>query len=102
MRKLKDRVYRILEEHPEARNCDAALVAKYWQMYESNNLDSHGTFLELSLLKYMTPASAIERMRRKIQQEGRFWPTDEAVARKRRMNMDKWKEAMIALTPDTL
>lgn len=102
MQKLKNRVYRILELHPETRNCDATLVAKYWQMYEAKNLDSHGTFLELSMLKHMTSPSAIERLRRKIQQEGRFWPTDEKVVRRRRMNMDKWKEMMIALTPDTL
>ena len=40
-------------------------------------------------------ASSIERCRRKIQNDlGKYLPTKEKVARKRKMNIDEWRVAM--------
>lgn len=108
MTKIKDRVYAILEKYPETRNCDATLVTKYWEEYDTDHLmwvhyDGQKVVLPFHKFKDVTWPSTIERWRRHIQNKmHRFPPTDRSVAKKRRMNMEKWEEMMIAKIPDTL
>ena len=93
--KTKNRVYKILEKYPETRNSDGKLTAYYWYEFEKELLDlKDGEWIaHLKNLSRLTSESKLGRIRRKIQnEEGRFWPTVESIAKKRKLNMVEWKQ----------
>jgi len=93
---MKKRVEWILADFPEARNCDVELYFQYVNKYLHIGIhrdfqDNH--FVSLYALKKFNYYSIV-RLRQKIQSEGFYLPTDEAVAKQRKINMEVWRQAM--------
>ena len=86
--KLKDKVEHCLKNLPETRNSDITLTIAIWQ-----NHHSVGSQISLSQLYDLPREDNIKRIRAKFQNEmDLYLPTDWKVAKKRRINEDKWKE----------
>ena len=91
--KLKDQVELVLKTNEDARNCDTRLMLLVWQRYYPTDY--------YSLLKgnvgsiYQLPQrDNVNRFRRKFNEEGKYYPTKEEVARARNINIDDWRRAL--------
>lgn len=80
---VKERVEYILNRYPNTRNNDFYLWLIYVRLFEPE-LKKYIKFIPYELIKKITPFSTIWRMRRKIQEEGRYLPTDPEILKKRR------------------
>lgn len=78
--KLKDQVGFVLENRPKTRNSDELLIHEVCAAFPQRDKVRH--------------ASSIERCRRSYNQAGKYLPTDEEVAAKRKLNIDEWREAL--------
>lgn len=78
--KLKDQVEYILDLNPAARNSDEMLILDVCRVFPQRDKVRH--------------ASSIERCRRALNQAGKYLPTDEDVARRRKLNIEEWREAL--------
>lgn len=47
---VKDRVRTLMENHEDARNSDAWLIAKYWSMYHPDKVERHSEIKDLLLI----------------------------------------------------
>ena len=83
LKTVKDRVEYILENYPESRNDDFYLWLLYIRLFE-RQLSNYIKFIPYKLLKNAVKFETISRVRRKIQEEGRYLPTDPKVLEKRR------------------
>lgn len=89
-KKLSDKVEFVLRKYEEARNDDIELTICVWQ--EFYNV---GDAISLEQLRELPRESAIVRIRASIQNaEGKYWPTNLAVARKRGIEEVAWQEYM--------
>lgn len=89
-RKLSDKVEYVLRKYEEARNDDIQLTILVWQEFY-NVSDS----IALNQMFKLPRESAIVRIRASIQNaEGKYWPTNIAVARKRGIEEVAWQEYM--------
>ena len=89
-RKLKDKVEYVLRKYPETRNDDIEATIAVWQ--EFYNV---GDAIPLEQLKDLPRESAIVRIRASIQNvEGKYYPTNLAIARKRGIEEVAWQEYM--------
>lgn len=79
--KVKESVLAILEEHPETRDDDKALLLHYWQTVDGISFDQ--TFPRLFLTQ-ATSTESVTRARRQIQAAGLFLPTTQEVRDQRR------------------
>lgn len=90
-------VYDILEENASARNSDIDLMIRVWRVCAPSKIRKGATGKDgvwLDDLYDLPQQDAVSRCRRKIQESGQFLPTDERIARERRLNMDEWRVAM--------
>jgi hypothetical protein len=87
--KVKDRVERLLELHPEARNND--LLLQWIYCFEYLKLDM--PILPKKLLSEQPSLmESIRRVRQKIQNEEKLYPpTDLSVAKKRGWAEEEWR-----------
>ena len=76
---LQDQVGWVLQQNPDACNSDELLVRLVCEEFNYEPI---------------AKASSIERCRRKWNSTGMYLPTDEEVARKRKLNIDEWRIAM--------
>jgi hypothetical protein len=83
LRTAKERVEYILEHYPETRNNDLYLWIIYVRLF-CPELSQYIKFIPFDLFKKAPSYETISRVRRKLQESGRFLPTDPKVARKRR------------------
>lgn len=100
---LLDMVERILAGYPETRNSDTHLVIELWIKFypEVIRKGSTGDFgIYLKDLDKVPSASAIERYRRKLNQDGKYLPTDPDVLKARGFMEDVWKENLGYQTHD--
>ncbi len=89
----------ILSDYPDTRNSDKKLISFLWTRFypeivrtDSDNLRK---FIYLSDMLDLPSPESIRRARQVIQNtEKRLVPTSEGVAKKRRMNVDEWREAL--------
>lgn len=89
-KKLKDKVEFVLRKYEDTRNDDIELTIVVWQ--EFYNV---GDAIALEQLKDLPRESAIVRLRATIQNvEGKYFPTNLAVARKRGIEEVAWQEYM--------
>jgi hypothetical protein len=93
----KQRVYDILKNHPQTRDCDKTLTVFYWWKFQRSllvhNSKDDKWYVPLSNVPKLDSEDKISRIRRKIQNtEGRFFPTQARVARKRGVNMEHWRK----------
>lgn len=104
IKNLKQKVGDMLKENPATRNSDITLMIEIWKRHFPQRIKKGSTGEDGVWLKdlYDLPSEGVlGRVRRKIQESGKFLPTDERVARARKMNMDEWRVAMGYPTKNT-
>jgi len=90
LRTTKERVEHILAKYPNARNSDLYLTILYLRMY--TELGKYIKYIPYEIIrKYDGIFETIRRTRQKIQEEGRFLPTDPEVIRKRKRLAEKFR-----------
>jgi len=90
---LNKQVERTLEDFPETRNSDIALTIQIWETYYPEYLENG--WVKIENLYDLPREDNVKRIRARIQNvEGRLLPTSEAVVKQRRINEDRWRDAM--------
>jgi len=93
LRTVKERVEYILEKHPNARNSDLYLIILYLRYF--TELGKYIRYIPYEVIKqYDGITETIRRMRQKIQEEGRYLPTDPEVLRRRRKLYELYRRAI--------
>lgn len=92
-KKLKDKVEFVLSKYENARNDDIECTIAVWQEFYRV-----GDAIALEQLKDLPRESAIVRLRAVIQNvDGKYFPTDLAIARKRGIEEVAWQEYMVTV-----
>lgn len=96
---LKAHVLKILEDIPESRDSDVRLTLEVWRRFYSKYIivgaQSGTEVVKLTSLFELPREDNVKRVRAHIQNvEHLFLPTTWAVAKKRKINEDKWRAAM--------
>jgi hypothetical protein len=92
-RTTRERVEFILKKHPNARNSDFYLVILYIR-YFVPELAKYIDYIPYEIIrKYDGLFETIRRTRQKIQEEGKYLPTDPEVLKKRRRLAEKYRIA---------
>ena len=97
MKNLKDMVEEILRNVPATRNSDIALMICIWKKYYPQfvtTLDSDNYYVSLESLYELPREDTIKRMRATLNAEGKYYPTDWGVAKKRGLKEDQWREEL--------
>ena len=95
LRDIKDKVYKILEQHPKARDNDGTLIAHF--LFEHSNQfvreDMDGELvIRMKDFQNLPPFNSVSRARRIIQNDdGLFLPTSAAVRKARRIKEDSYR-----------
>ena len=90
LKTLKEQVETILRDCPDSRNSDKMLTWKLWERY-------YGVMDSISIcdLMKLPSQSNIQRIRAVFQNKHQIYlPTDENIAKQRRINMELWRECM--------
>lgn len=92
----KQNVLRILKEHPATRNDDKILLFEYWRQVDQikDNTSEVIPFIPYSEMKRATPIETITRVRRLIQESGKYSPTDPKVLEMRMKRRRKFRKIM--------
>lgn len=95
---IKTMVLKVLESQPETRNSDIALMIAIWKLYYPKSIKigkSGDEGIWLKDLHILPREDHVKRHRAKIQNEKHLYlPTDWAVAKQRKINEERWREAM--------
>lgn len=97
IKNLQKLVLAALEASEKSRNSDALLTLTIWKRYYPNSfIEKDGAFYVRArdILDALPREDQIGRIRRKVQESGKFFPTDEKIAKQRKLNMDEWRVAM--------
>ena len=98
IKNLKAKVRTVLEAVPESRDSDIRLTMELWSRYFPQYIRNGASGEEWVWLKdlYDLPREDnVKRVRAQIQNvEHEFLPTSWEVAKQRRINEDRWREAM--------
>lgn len=89
---VKRNVEALLRDYPDTRNDDKLLTITYWKVYDNVDMSSEENFYS-SFMHQSTSTESIRRARQMIQEDGKYMPTDEVVA-KRRWKQVQMKEAV--------
>ena len=93
LKTVKERVEWILQKYPNARNSDLYLTIIYLRKF--TELGKYIKFIPYEVIKkYDGIFETIRRTRQKIQEEGKYLPTDPNVLRKRRKLAEKFRKVM--------
>lgn len=101
LRTLKAKVEHILSEVPKSRDSDVVLTCYLWINFygEFIKKDKDGVaWLRLRDMPKLPSEDQIGRIRRKVQEEGRFLPTSKEVALQRGISEEVWKDWSINRT----
>lgn len=98
--KLKDNVDYILNQHEQCRNDDGVLLSTYYMKFNNqqvflalNTKEGVSKMLHNLFTTVDNPANII-RIRQKLQQMGKYMPTDLEVVKQRKINEEKWLDYM--------
>jgi len=97
MNHLKEKVIHCLEKNPTTRNDDAQLtfniIHEYYrdEMFYDEKKDKW--FISTYALKIIRE-DHVKRIRAKLNEEGKFLPTDEKVFKQRRLNEKYWRKEL--------
>lgn len=96
IKNLKKVVEEMLEKYPATRNSDVFLTLTIWHQFYNDQLRQidDKIFVDFYAIQFLPTESAIGRVRRKIQESGKFPPTSLAVAMERKWNEEEWRKAM--------
>jgi hypothetical protein len=78
---LYDKVKKLLELYPEARNSDKFLVQKFWQMHD-------GVFVSIEDIMKATSSESITRARRKAQEQHHELRASKEIFEQRKLRQD--------------
>ncbi len=96
---LMQKTEQILAKYKRARNDDKYLCIVFWWEYHRGILEmdanNKNPKILLENILQLPSQDFISRCRRKIQESGKYLPTDWEVARKRKINEDVWKNYML-------
>ncbi len=93
LRTVKERVEYILSRYPNTRNSDLYLTIIYLRKF--TELGRYIKYIPYEVIKkYEGIFESIRRTRQKIQEEGRFLPTDPNTLRRRRKLSEKFRVVM--------
>jgi len=81
----KNMVLNVLEDYPATRNSDLLLGNKICEVYH----------IYLAGIDWMKEANFVSRTRRRIQQEGKYMPT-EYIGRRRKQLAESYKEEYVS------
>ena len=86
MKGFKKGVEQILKEYPETRNSDIDLTLTYWWVFNKDKFVqiSGAYWIRAQDIRDLPREDQLSRVRRQIQEEGKYPATDEKVAKKRR------------------
>ncbi len=99
-KKLKEQIETVLKDSPPTRNDDVALTIGIWKKFYSDKIrqstkDENVYGVYLHDIFFLPREDTIKRIRAVIQnEEGRYVPTNWAVAKKRQMNEQEWRKAL--------
>lgn len=86
---VRKQIEKVLETMEEARNDDKVLAIEVWRNY----LPESRTIVTFEEVLRLPSQEAINRIRRKIQNdEKRFLPTDEKIRKRRKISEKEWLE----------
>lgn len=95
---LKSKVLFCLANYPETRNSDIELTTRIWKQYHSSKLRlglGGEVLVSLKDLFELPREDNVKRYRAKIQnEENRYLPTEEKIAKARKINIELWRKAM--------
>lgn len=93
LRTVKERVEYLLEKYPDARNSDLYLTILYLRRF--TELGRYIKYIPYDVIKkYDGVFETVRRTRQKIQEEGRFLPTDPDVLRRRKKLAEKFRRVV--------
>jgi ribosomal protein S17E len=94
LKTVKERVEYLLAKYPDARNSDFYLTILYIRHFVPE-LAQYIKYIPYNIIKkYDGLFESIRRARQKIQEEGRYLPTDPEVLRKRRRLAEKYRRVI--------
>ena len=94
LRTMKERVEYLLEKYPNARNSDFYLIILYIRKFVPE-LAKYIRYIPYNVIKkYDGLFESIRRTRQKIQEEGKYLPTDPEVLKRRRRLAEKFKKVI--------
>ena len=92
LKKMKDKVEYLLQKYPNSRNSDFYLIILYIRKFIPE-LAGFFRYIPYNIIKkYDGLFESIRRCRQKIQEEGRFLPTDPEVLKRRRKLAEKFRK----------
>lgn len=77
LKNIEQRVGLVLAKYPDARNDDKLLIKLYWEEFDKVK--------SLNDIVDATPPETIMRVRRKLNEKGKYLPTDPEVLKRRRL-----------------
>lgn len=88
---LKDQVKKVLIDNPETRNSDITLTIEIWKKFYSV-----GDNIPVGKLYDLPREDNVKRIRAKFCEQGYSWamPTEEKIAKQRKINADIWRKAL--------
>lgn len=91
LRTVKDRVEYLLARYPDARNSDLYLTILYLRKF--TELGKYIRYIPYNVIKkYEGIFETIRRTRQKIQEQGKYLPTDPEVLKRRKKLAEKYKK----------
>lgn len=92
---LESKVEYVLQNYPNTRNSDIELTIKIWEVYHN----VHESILVRDLFS-LPREDNIKRIRARLQNDQhKYLPTSEAIARKRKMNIQAWRQRLGYTSP---
>lgn len=89
---LKNQVESCLRDFEETRNSDITLTLCVWKIFYSNKIKNGSVFLQD--LYELPREDNVKRIRAKLNEQGKYLPTDLKIARRRGIKEDEWRQAM--------
>ena len=93
LKTVKERVEYILKNYPDTRNNDLYLWLIYVRLFDKE-LSKYIRFIPYDVLEKAQSFETLRRCRQKLQEEGKYLPTDPKVARRRRRLAKVFKKAI--------
>lgn len=93
-RELQEMIEHCLDHQPETRNSDIALTIAVWERFYSQRLHTSPDgqpAVELRHLYDLPREDNVKRIRAKLNEMGKYWPTREVVAKQRKINEVEWR-----------
>lgn len=92
---LKSQVELILQSVPHTRNDDVELMLNVWTRFYPHRLQPAGDAVFLDEIRGLPREDHIKRIRAYFQNTKKLYPpTDEAVAKKRKFNIEEWRSLL--------